>query len=105
MQDQGSGKWTVAVVALNDQEHPQYLPELQLPVRWAPGGHALTTVRTDRSGVSNLWNVPLDGTAPSRLTNFEEQVIVVFSWSPGGDRLACIRTSQNSDVALYIRRR
>lgn len=104
LQDARSGNWTVAVVALNDQEHPQYLPDLQIPVRWAPGGQALTAIRTDR-GVSNLWNVPLDGTAPSKLTNFEEQAILVFSWSRDGDRLACIRTSQNSDVALYIRRR
>ncbi len=105
VQDEAKGKWNVAVVSLNDQEHPQYLPDLQLPVRWAPGGQALTTVRTDLRGVSNLWNVPLDGTEPVKLTNFEEQAIVVFSWSAHGDRLACIRTSQNSDVALYIRRR
>jgi Tol biopolymer transport system component len=105
MQDQANDKWTVAVVELNEPEHPLYFPDVQLPVRWAPDGRALTTVRTDRRGVSNLWNVPLDGSAPSKLTNFEEQAIVVFAWSPSGDRLACIRTSQNSDVALYIGRR
>jgi Tol biopolymer transport system component len=105
MQDQANAKWTVAVVELNEPERPLYFPDVQLPVRWAPDGRALTTVRTDRRGVSNLWNVPLDGSAPSKLTNFEEQAIVVFAWSPSGDRLACIRTSQNSDVALYIGRR
>jgi Tol biopolymer transport system component len=104
MQDEATAKWTVAVVSISDPEHPQYFPEVQLPVRWTPDGHALTTARTDRRGVSNVWNVPLDGTSPSKLTNFEEQAIVVFSWSSHGDRLACIRTSQNSDVALYMRR-
>ncbi|MFL6451350.1 MAG: protein kinase domain-containing protein [Bryobacteraceae bacterium] len=104
MQDEANGKWTVAVVTLSDSHHPQYFPEIQLPVRWAPGGQALTTVRTDGLGVSNVWSVPLDGTPASKLTNFEEQAIVVFSWSSRGDRLACIRTSQNSDVALYMQR-
>jgi Tol biopolymer transport system component len=105
LHDQANAKWTVGVIGIADPEHPQYFPEIQLPVRWAPGGKALTTVRTDRRGVSNIWNVPLEGGAASRLTNFEEQAVVVFSWSSRGDRLACIRTSQNSDVALYIRRR
>jgi Tol biopolymer transport system component len=105
LQDETNGKWIVAVVSLNDPGHPHYFADLQLPVRWAPGGSALTTVRTDRRGVSNIWNVPLNGGPASKLTDFEEQTIVVFSWSPEGDRLACIRTSQNSDVALYIERR
>jgi Tol biopolymer transport system component len=105
LQDHGNSEWTVAVINLSDPDHPQYFPDVQLPVRWAPDGHALTTVQTDHRGVSNIWNVPLDGTKPSKLTSFEEQAIAVFSWSPHGDRLACIRTSQNSDVALYIRRR
>ncbi|MFL6414365.1 MAG: protein kinase domain-containing protein [Bryobacteraceae bacterium] len=105
MQDQANAKWTVAVVEVSDLEHPRFYPDIQLPVRWAPDGRSLTTARTDNRGVSNIWNVPLDRTAPSKLTNFEEQAIVVFSWSLHGDRLACIRTTQNSDVALYIRRR
>ena len=105
MQDQANGEWTVAVVDLHDPDHPRYFPEVQPPVRWAPDGHALTAVRTDGRGVSNVWNVQLDGSEASKLTNFEEQAIAVFSWSAHGDRLACIRTSQNSDVALYIRRR
>ncbi len=57
--------------------------------RW----EGLTSVITDAKGVSNIWRVPVDGSAPQQLTRFDDNVILAFSWSPGG-RQACVCSSE-----------
>lgn len=71
-----------------------------IPMRWMPDGRGLCYVDT-QNGVSNIWNQPLDGSPPRRLTNFLSQQIFWFSWEPGHDRLAVSRGSITSDVVLF----
>lgn len=68
-------------------------------LRWVPAGGALSYVGT-RSGVSNVWSVPLDGGAPRRLTDFRAELIFDFDWSPDGRSLALSRGNFTRDVVI-----
>jgi Tol biopolymer transport system component len=101
LQDPSSGK-ALAIAPLEGSAPPRLLPALGVPFRWSPDGASLSVVRTGGSGVSNVWNVPLqEGGAPSQLTDFDDQAIIGLAWSPSGDRLACLRETIGSDVALF----
>ncbi|HKQ50738.1 MAG TPA: protein kinase [Pyrinomonadaceae bacterium] len=69
-------------------------------VRWSPDGTALTYVDS-RSGVSNIWNQPLDGGPAVQLTNFKNDLIFAFEWSRDGRQLACARGIVTSDAVLF----
>ncbi len=69
------------------------------PVQWAPGGSALTYVKDD-SGVSNLWNQPLDKSAPKQITHFASGLIYWFAWSRDGNRLALAQGRKVGDAIL-----
>ncbi len=77
----------------------------QEPFRWSPSGASLTSSIVDGNGVSNLWQIPLDGSPPVQLTSFEDRIISNFAWSPSGDRVACVRLTPNSDVVLFKRQK
>jgi Tol biopolymer transport system component len=68
-------------------------------VRWAPDDKALNYVSTVGS-TGNIWSLPLDGTAPHQVTNFNSYSIDNFVWAPDGKRLAVTRSEQLSDVIL-----
>lgn len=68
-------------------------------VRWSQDGKGLIYVDT-RAGVSNLWQQPLDGSAPRPLTDFKTDRIYNFAWSRDGKQLACVRGADVSDVVL-----
>jgi TolB protein len=99
--DPVSGKWSVALVPFAGAGQPKLIAAASTPFRWSPNGASLTTTRTNANGVSNLWRVPLNGSPPVQLTDFEDQSIAAFSWSPSGDRLACMRVNTGADVALF----
>lgn len=101
MQNPNTSTWGIAVIPFDTPSSPRYLPTAQLPIRWSPDGEALTTAITDDKGVSNIWSVPLEGSPPRQLTNFDDEVIPNFAWSPDGDRLACLRARLGADVALF----
>jgi serine/threonine protein kinase len=69
------------------------------PMRWTPDSRALTYV-DNRSGVSNIWRMPIDGSAPKPLTDFKQERIFSFGWSNDGRQLAVARGSSSSDVFL-----
>ncbi|MCX6612379.1 MAG: winged helix-turn-helix domain-containing protein [Acidobacteria bacterium] len=78
---------------------------LKLPVgaqqehfSWSPDGKSLTFILT-LNGVSNLWNLPVDGSPAKPLTRFETHQITDFAWSSKG-MLALTRFEQASDVVL-----
>jgi eukaryotic-like serine/threonine-protein kinase len=73
--------------------------EPSIPVRWTADGQALTFVAT-KSGVSNIWRQPLDGTPAAQLTTFPNEQIFWFEWSRDGRQLALSRGVVNSDVVL-----
>jgi len=52
-----------------------------------------------RGGVSNIWEQPLDGSAPQQLTDFKSDLISSFAWSKDG-RLVCTRAAAANDVIL-----
>jgi Tol biopolymer transport system component len=64
-------------------------------IRWMPGGKSLSYVGQD----SNLWEYPLDGSAPRPITRFTDRLIVHYAWSRDG-RLAVARAANSSDIVL-----
>jgi Tol biopolymer transport system component len=99
-QDPTTSRWTVAVIPFDGGGELHAFPSAQIPVRWLRDASALSTVLTDPRGVSNIWSIPLNGSAPQQLTRFDEQRILTFAWSPQGQRLACIRASSSGDAVL-----
>ena len=68
-------------------------------LRWTPDGRALADIDTI-NGVSNIWSLPLDGSAPKQLTDFKTDQIFWFDFSRDGRQLALSRGTQTSDVIL-----
>lgn len=68
-------------------------------IRWMPNSRALCYIVT-RQGISNLWQSPINNSAPSQLTNFTSDQIFRFAWSRDGKYLACERGLNISDVIL-----
>jgi len=68
-------------------------------LRWTPDSQALTYIDT-RAGVSNLWRLPLDGSAVKQITDFKTEQIFRFDWSRDGRSLAVARGFVTSDVVL-----
>ena len=67
------------------------------PMRWTADGRALTYV-DNRGGASNIWSLPVDGSAPKALTDFKQDRIFSFAWSQDGRQLAVSRGSYTHDV-------
>ncbi len=101
--ERSANNWSVAIVPLSGKEQAQLVPNASSPFRWAPDGAALVSSITDPNGVSNLWRIPLHGSHPRRLTDFDSQTILAFAWSSVGGRLAALRLAQNSDVVVLKR--
>ncbi len=68
-------------------------------LRWLPDGRALV-YRGIIDGVSNIWSVPVDGSAPKQLTDFNTDRIFWFDVSRDNKQLAISRGKQTSDVIL-----
>ena len=66
---------------------------------FTPDGKALAFVRQEQ-GVSNIWTLPLDGSAAKTLTNLKSKTILDFRWSRDGKQLAVLRHDATSDVIL-----
>jgi eukaryotic-like serine/threonine-protein kinase len=71
-----------------------------LPLQWTPDGKAVAYVAV-RDGVSNLWRMPIDGTAATPITHFDSgEELLHFSFSVDGKQLALVRGWKNTDVVL-----
>ncbi|MBS1789286.1 MAG: protein kinase [Acidobacteria bacterium] len=71
-------------------------------LRWTPDGRALIYMDA-RQGATNLWRLPLDGSPPQQVTNFDEaklEHIRNFDLSRDGKRLVIARGGQSADVVL-----
>jgi serine/threonine protein kinase/Tol biopolymer transport system component len=66
---------------------------------WFPNRRSLT-FRLNRDGVTNLWEQPLDGSAPRQLTYFTSEGVLTHAWSRDGKQLAVARSKITSDVVL-----
>jgi eukaryotic-like serine/threonine-protein kinase len=67
--------------------------------RWTADRRAIVYAVT-RSGVTNIWEQPLDGSPPKQLTNFASERIFSFDLSRDGKQVALSRGTQTSDVVL-----
>lgn len=65
---------------------------------WTRDGHAVTFVNS-LSGVSNIWEQPLDGGQPKPVTHFTSDTIFHFDWSRDG-QLAVSRGPELRDAVL-----
>ena len=68
-------------------------------VRWTVDGRSLTYAASE-SGAYNLWNRPITGGAPKRLTDISSNEIWDFAWSPDGKRLAYVLGADMQNVVL-----
>ena len=80
------------LLALKDFPNPALL-------QWTNDGKAIQYFST-QGGVSNIWLLPIDGSGPVRLTNFDSQRIFRFAFSRDGHSLAIARGEVANDVVL-----
>jgi dipeptidyl aminopeptidase/acylaminoacyl peptidase len=77
------------------------LSDFDAPLRWTRDGQAIAFV--SQRG-TNIWSMPLDGTAPRPITKFTETAarrkIADYAWSPDGTRLAIVFLTTSEDVVL-----
>ncbi len=108
----------LAYMLQNEQKRPQIklitfegdssgtpLKTFDLPVtskfimRWSPDGHSIVFVNIV-NGVSNLWQQPVNGDAPKRITDFKSEQIWNFAYSRDGKQLALARGETTNDAVL-----
>ncbi len=68
-------------------------------IAWTPDGTALV-VNTMPSDRANLWRLPLDGSKPTRITNFEENLILSFAPLRGRSGWVVARGDFSRDAVL-----
>ena len=68
-------------------------------LRWMPDGESLlfNTVLGDRA---NLYRLPLDGSEPERLTDFDDRRMYWFELAPDGETLIVARGELSRDAVL-----
>ena len=67
--------------------------------KWAPDSRSLT-ILTSRSGTPNIWNMPIDGSEPTPITDFKTGRIFNFAWDRNGKGLLLSRGNTNNDLIL-----
>ena len=94
-------KWKIAVL---DAKGGSPLMVFVLPypyhqvIRWSPDGEALNYVDRCR-GVFNIWQQPLNGSSPTKITNFTEDAIFCYDWDVEG-QLIVSRGAKIRDIVL-----
>ncbi len=68
-------------------------------LRWSPDSRSILFAE-NKTGVTNIWAQPIDGTAPRQITNFTSESINSFDFSRDGKQIAVSRGSSTSDVVL-----
>jgi dipeptidyl aminopeptidase/acylaminoacyl peptidase len=96
-------KWKIAVLPI-DGGTPLDIFALPNPynqiLRWSADGQALTFLEK-RDGVHNIWRQPLDGAAPTQITNFTEDLIYNYDWLSDDDaQLIVSRGLKTRDIVL-----
>jgi serine/threonine protein kinase len=66
---------------------------------WSPDGKSLTALTT-RAGIPNIWRLPIDGSAPSPITDFTSGRVLNFTWSNDGRELLIARGNSNNDLVM-----
>ena len=66
---------------------------------WSPDSKTLS-VSTNRGGAQNIWLQPVDGSAPTQITDFKSGKILNFAWTNDGKDLIIARGNTNNDLIL-----
>jgi Tol biopolymer transport system component len=66
---------------------------------WSPDGKSLTALST-RGGTPNLWRLPVDGSAPTPITDLKSGRILNFAWSSDNKDLLIARGNSNNDLVM-----
>ena len=95
-------KWTIAVLS-SAGGTPLKVFALPFPynqvIRWTPDSKSLTYLDR-RDGVYNIWQQPLDGSAPTQITSFTEDVIFYYDWLDDAGQLVVSRGAKTRDIVL-----
>ena len=98
MWDDTAHRVRLATMSLDGTEVIKMFPLGPRVVAWTPDGR-LTYVE-NIGGIGNVWQLPLDGAPPQRLTHFLADRVIAFAWSPDGTKLATSRGKMTSDVVI-----
>ena len=98
-------QWAREIMAIDGSEPPRPINIPKSAVgsigavmfQWNPNGEGLLYIDT-QNGVSNLWELPLNGGTPRQVTSFIEGRIQSFAWSPDRKFMAFGRSVTSSDV-------
>jgi Tol biopolymer transport system component len=103
-EEQVNSPFKVAIASFDDGrllkllDIPQFI-EMRAGFRWSADGRALDYIDT-RGGISNVWSLPLDGSPPKQLTDFNSEQIFAFDLSRDGKQFAFSRGTIVNDVVL-----
>ncbi|HET8675445.1 MAG TPA: hypothetical protein VFO63_06665, partial [Blastocatellia bacterium] len=96
-------EWGIAVRMLENGESEKRFPfpptVASRAFRWTPDGGSLAYIANEK-GASNIWLRPLNGSRPSRLTDFKTGQLISFAWSADGQWMAFQHHAATSDVVL-----
>jgi serine/threonine protein kinase/Tol biopolymer transport system component len=99
------GKWKIMLLPIEGGEPVKVIepPENYFTgLGWTADGSAITLLRS-QSGIDNIWKLPLDGSPPKQLTNFNDTSlpnISRYALSRDGKRFAVVRSNSTSDLVL-----
>jgi serine/threonine protein kinase/Tol biopolymer transport system component len=99
-----SSPFKVAIYSFDDGRLVRVLDVSQFNItrvgfHWSADGRALLYIDT-RGGISNIWSLPVDGSAPKQLTDFKSDQIFSFDLSRDGRQIAFSRGTVINDVVL-----
>jgi DNA-binding winged helix-turn-helix (wHTH) protein/Tol biopolymer transport system component len=96
-------KWRLGTVSIDGGAMG---PSVDIPdgitdrvARWSSDGRSLMLVDND-GDIGNIWRIPLDGSSPTKITNFEWHKIQDFAVSPNSNQIALSRSTTISDVIM-----
>src|SRR5690606_9152947 len=96
--------WKLGIFNESKLEAPTALAHGAITFEWKPDGSGLYFVDRGET-VSNLWFAPVDGSAPTKLTDFTDQKISNFALSPDGKTFALSRgAAVNNVVKITLNR-
>lgn len=96
-------KWTIGIVGVDGGEvlHRLDVPGIlrEKKIQWSPDNRSLFFIGAN-GNVGNIWSLPLDGSLPKQMTNFNSYWLTDFSWSPDGKKVAVARSLSINDMVL-----
>ena len=97
------GRWFVGILPAEGGKPVRRFevapPTTSSKIDWMADGSALV-INTAPSDRANLWRIPIDGSAPARITNFDEHLIMAYARLPNGKGWVVSRGDLSRDAVL-----